>query len=167
MYEAQVERAGKVTSMACLVEAPQWLVFATIAAMSGIIGNASYDAVKAMIKRLYADAPSKAKKERPAFATDDGIAIFVRHSRDFLEGMQVVDVTVRRAIQEEELAEIAGGLKARALRNVDMSDSEAVRKAISDSLRVATQKIKAGETSVMNRAQMQQLLSDVWNELPD
>jgi hypothetical protein len=166
MYERQVQSIGEVRSMACLHEPSHLLVFATIAALSGIIGNSSYDAVKAVIRRLSSQA-SKSSEELGPLEADDGMHVLVRHGREFMDGLTEVNVTVRRAIEEEERAEIAGELTARALRKVDMEDSEAVRHAISDSIRATAKKIAAGGTSVMSRSQMQRILSDVWNELPD
>ena len=86
---------------------------------------------------------------------------------------------LRKVIEEEEHAHIVGGAASKALENTGFtsrqpsrkSDSNSQRKALQQiletALRTTVRKIKSGDTSYMDRARMQQLLSDVWNELPE
>lgn len=149
--------------MACLADPPSWLVFAAIAALSGIIGNASYDAVKQVIRRC-----ARARRKRFGYTelrltTDDDIEVFVRRSQEYLDGLADLDRKLVCLIREEERADLHGELVAKALRGIAAADPEAV----SNVVRSATREVMSQQTPAFDRQQMQRLLSQVWNELPD
>jgi hypothetical protein len=101
------------------------------------------------------------------------INMLVQHSREYLDGMPNVEPELREAIEHEEHAHLVG--RSEAIRHAlakppRKSDSDSRKKArqqiLEAALRTTVKKIKSGDTSYMDRARMQQLLSDVWNELP-
>ncbi len=105
-YESQLTRNGEISSKASIVPPDQWLVFIGIAALSGIVGNASYDLIKSVIRKII----SKAKREggESCFTefqleSSHGIEIFIEYIREYNEGMPNVSPEVRSAIVEEIL----------------------------------------------------------------
>jgi hypothetical protein len=173
-YERQLTGGGRIMARACLAETPQWLVFVGIAVLQQIIGGGAYDVVKHVIKRLYARRPKGAGYGRIRLSDDDMINMLVQHSREYLDGMPNVEPELREAIAHEEHAHLVG--RSEAIRHAlakpsRKSDSDSRKKArqqiLEAALRTIVKKIKSGDTSYMDRARMQQLLSNVWNELPE
>src|SRR4051794_27863134 len=52
-YEQQLKEFGQIRSRYALLPPPDWVVFAGMAALSGIIGNASYHAVCSVLRRIW------------------------------------------------------------------------------------------------------------------
>ena len=167
VYEDQYAQEGEITSMYSLHDPESWCVFASIAALSGVIGNASYDIVKTVIKRLHAGRPDGCKQQDSLSASNNSIEVLVRHTKEFIGGMSEVNVVVRQCIEEEERADLVSKARSDAISQVreDSSPDEEAA-SVEQAVRMALQRIKSGQTSRINRARMQELLSNIWNELP-
>jgi len=81
--------------------------------------------------------------------------------------MENVDVVVRSAVREEEYTEVLVQERAKATVGVDPNDPLSLQQALEKAVRVTVRKIKRSGTSRMDRARMQRVLSEVWNELPE
>jgi uncharacterized OB-fold protein len=161
IFERQTKERSEITSMASLADAPYWLVFATVAALSGIIGNASYDLIKHAIRRLQRSHPERSHYGRVRLKSDQDIEVFIRHTREYVDDLPDVNDRVRALIREEERADVHGKRTAEAMKGVDIADEEAVSAAI----RSIARQIKSEDTPTFDRKRMQELLSEVWNEL--
>lgn len=166
VFEKDLEEDGEVRSMACLHEAPQWLIFCALAVLSGIIGNASYAAVKRVIHRVLPKDDSARHYTTIVSFDDVQIHRLMTFARDYLDGLRSVSPELRELVAEEERAHIVGAERAHAAEVADDTDDEAVESAVRNAVRAAIQKIKAGDTACIDRAKFQRLLSEVWNELP-
>lgn len=166
IYEKQVKRSGEIRAMYNLLDPPGWAVVMTLWAISGIVGNRADALVMRGLKQLFR-SQAKQRKGAMGLSTHRGIAILVRDTRDYMEGMDEVHVTVRSAIKEEEGAAFCGKEAAKVIRGVDPNDPVALRKALENVYRRAIKKMNCDDTTPMNRAKLQRLLSDEWNELPE
>jgi hypothetical protein len=102
-FEEQVKSKGKVNSYASLVSPEQWLVFIGVAALSGVIGNATYDLVKSVIKKIV----EKAKKEGVdeivnKFDSDEKMEIVITQINEYVNYPEKIHSEVLRGIKEEE-----------------------------------------------------------------
>jgi hypothetical protein len=147
--------------MASLPEPPYWLVFATIAALSGIIGNASYDLIKHAIRRFQRSHPRPSHYGSVKLNSDQEIDLFIGRTREYVDGLVGVDDRIIALIREEERADVHGEQTAEAMKDIDIADAEAVSAVI----RSVTRQIKSQDTPRFDRKRMQELLSEVWNEL--
>lgn len=101
-FEDQIVSEGKVKCYASLVPPEQWLVFIGVAALSGIIGNASYDLVKNVIKKII----EKAKKDgvdeiAKKFDSDYKIEILITHINEYINTPEKIHPEVLHGIKEE------------------------------------------------------------------
>ena len=81
--------------------------------------------------------------------------------------MSEVNVVVRQCIEEEERADLVSKARFDAASQLrEDSSPEEETAAVEQAVRIAIQKIRSGQTSHIDRARMQGLLSDIWNELP-
>lgn len=110
MYERDVLHRkvfGGSTTLYALGAYEQYLVFAAVSALSGIIGNASYDLTKALIRRLR-NSPDKRQKNEIGYITDLSderkIQEFVEYIEDFAKGLKKVEPPVLSLIKEEMIA---------------------------------------------------------------
>lgn len=95
-YEKQLRAQKKITTYYALPEPSVLLVFCALAALSGIVGNASYDFVKKIVKRLAVELKDKTMlKEAKVTRFYESIEQYCRQS-------STVDVRVREAIAHEE-----------------------------------------------------------------
>jgi uncharacterized OB-fold protein len=163
IFERQIKEQPEIKSMASLADAPYSLVFATVAALSGIIGNASYDLIKNIIRRLQGSHPERYHYGNLKLKSEQDIQVFIRHTREYVDDLTDVDEKIKGLIREEERADVHGEQVAKAMKGVDTSDGETVSAIV----RSVARKIRSEDTPRFNRKRMQQLLSEVWNELPD
>jgi hypothetical protein len=151
--------------MYSLAEPPEWAIFMALAAISGIIGNRADAFLVGVLKKLFKRRPKGGRRETLGLATDKGIQKLIAYSRDYINGMENVDVVVRSAVREEEYTEVLVQERAKATVGVDPNDPLSLQQALEKAVRVTVRKIKRSDTSRMDRARMQRVLSEVWNEL--
>jgi hypothetical protein len=161
IFERQIKEQGEIRSRASLADAPSWLVFATVAALSGIIGNASYDLIKHAIRRFQRSHPKRPDYGNVNLKTDQEIEFFIGRTREYVDDLVGVDDRIRALIREEERADAHGERMAEAMKQVDIADTEAVSAVV----RSVARQIKSQDTPRFDRKRMQELLSEVWNEL--
>jgi uncharacterized membrane protein YvbJ len=107
-YEAQLRRHGKIIEKYDLTP-PEWLIFISIAALSGIIGNAAYDVVKAIINKIVNNSAksnivylSDYQKGDFKLESEEDIKRLIGYLKDYHHGLSNVHPDVWRAIEEEE-----------------------------------------------------------------
>jgi len=87
-------------------EAFAWVM---LAVLSGVLGNAGYDAIKAVIAKLRADIASGRVRHRDYSAllelTDEQLGELVDAARTYCDGMEGLTKEVRAAIVEEIMAD--------------------------------------------------------------
>lgn len=142
-YEEHLEERCKDegSSVAfCLAAPEQALVFVAAAVASGIIGNAAYDAVKLVIKKLkesFQDSGNNLKVSESLRVIEDEYEFekFKKYIQDFHEGFKVVDEKVVRAIIEEVIADKMSCRVERIIRNgTDPTAPEAIKKDLRKSM---------------------------------
>jgi hypothetical protein len=167
IYERQIKRRREITEMYSLGEPPDWAIFMALAAISGIIGNRADALLAAVLKKLFKRRPKGKQHETLGLATDKGVQKLIAYSRDYIDGMENVDVVVRSAVREEEFTEVLVQERTKATAGVDRNDPVALQKALEKAVRATVRKIKRSDTSRMDRARMQKVLSEVWSELSE
>jgi hypothetical protein len=95
-YEA--ERDSRVRYF--LLPPHEILVFVALAVLSGIVGNASYDLVKAVVRRIKATFDSETHADLPVI-DDAFVEQLDQCFRDFLSGMRDLTPEARLAVIEE------------------------------------------------------------------
>jgi hypothetical protein len=162
VYEKQMAEGDGIREMYYLVEPPQWVIYLSLAAIAGIIGNRADHILMRALAYLFKKVPKESdiKNERE-------IKVIIQDSREFLDGMPEIDIKVRAAISEEERADIFVREKAKIVEALDGNDPDALKKATIDAYREAARKVKEGGISPITRARLQEVLSEVWNELPE
>ena len=166
IYERQIKRRREITEMYCLADLPEWAIFMALAAISGIIGNRADAVLVGVLKKLFKRRPKEKRHQTLGLTTDKGIQKLIDYSRDYVDGMENVDVVVRSAVREEEYTEVLVQERAKATAGVNRNDPLALQKALENAVRATARKIKRSDTSRMDRARMQRVLSEVWNQLP-
>lgn len=102
-FEEKVASEGKIRCFASLIQPEQWLVFIGIAALSGVIGNASYDLVKSVIKKIVEKAKQDgAEKIVKQFDLDAKIEIVIIQIHEYINTPEKIHPEVLRGIKEEE-----------------------------------------------------------------
>jgi hypothetical protein len=100
------------------IELHELWAFAALAALSGIIGNASFETVKLVIRKIIAFANSHSPaRSRPMLINGDDeqhLHTFLSNLQDFANGMQNVDPWVRHVIVEEMLVDQSTNLMCSA-----------------------------------------------------
>lgn len=83
------------------------LVFVTLAAISGVLGNVAYDIVKTVIRKILKNAagdhdhpPDEDVKQ---LTSDEAIDNLFQHIQEFIGGLPTVDPAVKAAVLEELL----------------------------------------------------------------
>jgi hypothetical protein len=83
--------------------------FAALAALSGIIGNTSFEIVRLVIRRILASieqtTASTSKRTNHILSDDVAITAFLKNLADFATGMNDVDPWVKHMIVEEMLVD--------------------------------------------------------------
>jgi hypothetical protein len=107
MYEA-AKKQGDRNTRAQIQLHDAW-AFAALAVLSGIIGNASFETVKLVIRKLLAafkEETTNAKRRSFAALQDDAeISRFLANLTDFTSGMKEIDPWVKNVIVEEMIAD--------------------------------------------------------------
>ncbi|SEL08510.1 hypothetical protein SAMN04487787_10674 [Kosakonia sacchari] len=105
-FEEQVKSNGKVNSYASLIPSEQWLVFIGVAALSGVIGNATYDLVKVIIKKIIEKAKAEGANEiAEEYDSDEKIEILIVQINEYINFPEKIHPEVLRGIKEEELVD--------------------------------------------------------------
>lgn len=156
-YERQKLEHRKIATKALLVEPSECLKFLSLAVLAGIIGNASYAAVRAMVAKLWKkiSAPTRlhiqsdpqvddsAQARDGAFVKavlDDACQLeeFLQFLEDFQGGLLHVDLEVKGAIEEEIKVHAACNSIMDQLRKTNCletpSDSRGMSRAIEKGL---------------------------------
>ena len=165
IYEDQIANDGEVHTMASLYQPETWSQFVGMVVLSGIVGNAAYDLVKRVVKRITQQikTPFAGKSDSEI---DQHLAILFRHYRDYLDSPEKIEPRVLEYIREEERAHLLEQATELGLRDLLVNDTSRDLTVIRLAIRGALKKIKAGDTSVMDRSKMQRMLADLWNQLP-
>ena len=114
-YEKQLAKKKRITTCHALADPSALLVFCALAALSGVIGNASYDLVKKIVKRL---ASSQNNKELVKEVNIRKLYVYLeQHHCHSLE----VDVRVRQEIEKEQIIWTRTDAVSSALANTDIA----------------------------------------------
>lgn len=85
------------------------LAWVTLAVLSGILGNAGYDAIKAVISKLQTDVATGKVQQKDYSVllelTDDQLGELVDAARTYCDGMEGLTKEVRAAIVDEIMAD--------------------------------------------------------------
>lgn len=142
-YEEHLEERGKDEECSvafCLAAPEQALVFVAAAVASGIIGNAAYDAIKMVIKKINKSFHNSennriVSESLRVIEDEDEFQKFTKYIQDFHEGFKVVDEKVVKAIIEEILADKMTCRVERIIKNrTDPTDPESIKKDLRKSL---------------------------------
>lgn len=102
-FDEQVKSKGKVNCYASLVPPEQWLIFIGVAALSGVIGNATYDLVKSVIKKIIEKAKIEGEnKIADKYDSDEKIEILIIQINEYINSPEKIHPEVLRGIKEEE-----------------------------------------------------------------
>lgn len=102
-FEEQVKSNGKVNCFASLIPSEQWLIFIGVAALSGVIGNATYDLVKVLIKNIIEKAKKEGANEiAEKYDSDEKIEILIVQINEYINFPEKIHPEVLRGIKEEE-----------------------------------------------------------------
>ncbi|WHP31743.1 hypothetical protein QMG90_01985 [Trabulsiella odontotermitis] len=102
-FEKQVKSHGKINCYASLLPPEQWLIFIGVAALSGVIGNATYDLVKSVIKKIIETAKSEGANEiADKYDSDKKIEILIIQINEYINSPEKIHPEVLRGIKEEE-----------------------------------------------------------------
>ena len=131
-YEKQVEKYGKVRGMYALPGANELFIFLAGAALSGIVGNISTDAFKALgrtiLQRLVSAKPDKSFDEVLNILEDEEKLIeFYEYIQAYYHDMPFVNREVMIALRQERLA---NAVEAIMNGNPSLSPGEATRLAM-------------------------------------
>jgi len=77
-----------------------------VAALSGVVGNASYDLVKLVIRKIRNSVRDDSNLDIPR--SEQEIEIFIEYVREYHTGEMETDDLVISAVREEELADATG-----------------------------------------------------------
>ena len=110
-YEAEYRETRKVASRCQLLSFSEFMTFAAIAAASGIVGNAAYDLIKAVLRKLWRQArQSREPREllyAELFESDAGLRRFIDCIRDYTQGFaRLRNRQVKGAIEDEILVDV-------------------------------------------------------------
>jgi hypothetical protein len=104
-YRELYEREDSDRYRFYLPQAPDWLAFISLAVLSGILGNASYDIVKRAVRRIVAQV--NRDHEKAINVVDDA---FLRkldtQFREYMSGLEKVSPNVRAAILDEIMVDL-------------------------------------------------------------
>lgn len=109
-YEEQLREHGRIVTLYSLT-VPDWLVFVSLAALSGIIGNVATDIVKRVVARILAQrddigpmAPEALYGSRDRIPElEEEIHFLVAYIKEYHHGLHDVHPSVQAAIEEEKL----------------------------------------------------------------
>lgn len=110
-YEEQLKEDGEINTHYSLIELGQAVDFVTIAAISGIIGGLSHDALKVLCRKIRNSIVRR--KDIPVdkidliLNNDDEFLRFIEYIKSFNNGMNEVDSRVKSAIIEERVVDAA------------------------------------------------------------
>ena len=102
IYEIQYSKENPEEIRYSLFEPSSIALFVGIAALTGIIGNATYDVVKTVISKVIKHYKISATEEDISkYENDKNIQLIIRNIIEFLKGLEGVKEEVRSAIIEE------------------------------------------------------------------
>lgn len=104
-YENQICAYGKISSHYCISEPSSITSFLGIAALSGIIGGASYDIVKKAIGRIlsYSKKNNRSKKQtRIIYSNKIDINIFLKNIQEYHTNRLATDDAVKSELVKEK-----------------------------------------------------------------
>ncbi len=96
-YEKQMANSGKIEIKFCLHDPQEWTVYLGLAALSGVIGNASFEVVKSVAQKIIQNIRKQSFNEQEFLELQNNLT-------DFCKGFSEVDTEVKHAIIEEMLA---------------------------------------------------------------
>jgi hypothetical protein len=93
----------------CLTDLPELYSWLALAALGGIVGNLSTDAVKALFRKII-ESSEKYRANGPSYEklakiTDEDLERFYEYAREYHTGMKGISRELRNAIIEEMLAD--------------------------------------------------------------
>jgi hypothetical protein len=105
-YEMQLQKKGKITVRYCLPDPSTIACFIGVAALSGIIGNVSYDLVKKIIQKILKNKLSESNsgsKQKIKLANKIEINTFIQFIREYHSNEFTTNSEVKYEIDKEQL----------------------------------------------------------------
>ena len=110
LYKNQVANTGEIGAKFCLTDPATIYAFLGVAALSGVVGNLSYDIVKAVSKKIICNF-NKLKGEETNISEDEVEKIF-KNFDEFINNFSSIDKKVADAITEEMIVHSVSGKNA-------------------------------------------------------
>lgn len=111
VFEADYAAAGKCAGRYQLHTLSEFMAFAAIAAASGVVGNASYDLIKAVLLKLWKQAQQNREPKESLlselFESEAGRRRFLEYIHDYTNGfVRLRNRAVKAAIEEEIFVDV-------------------------------------------------------------
>lgn len=127
-YRKQYEKDladGSLGTHYCLFNLHEAISWLALAALSGIVGNASFELTKTVINKIKAQISKglsdSDKEERLIISSEKEFSIFIQYLDDYRNGLANTDPAVRKAIMNE--IEVDEAMKHEAFTKIkDMND---------------------------------------------
>jgi hypothetical protein len=166
MFEAGHVKKQKVTAMPFLAEAPQWLVFCAVAALSGIVGNASYAAVKNVIRRILNRRTKRDVWSHNLSADDRQIRSLIAYLREYLDRLEDVRPEVRSLVIEEERAHLVTAARAQLRQESAKPGGDSIDVTLA-AYRIAREMLLTNDTACMDPSKLGEMFSTPWPTIAD
>lgn len=154
-YQYRVLYESKQRGLLYLPSPEDALVWIALAALGGIIGNATYELTKRAISRIVAQLRKKGDHE--VLASQDEFELFIRYVEEYERGMPSATPKVRRKV----MMEVSAHLAQREVPN----ESDAI--ARNPVLRAKLEELRAKRNVDAPDRTCDSWPKDLWTRLPD